>query len=71
MRNYVLKDFKIITVIIIHFKTKEVIVHESCEIGSNFIKCRRLKTPLIKIILTHINPSIPNETLENYTRVIK
>ncbi len=59
--------------IIIHLKSKELVEkffenHTGFEIDSNFIKCRRLSNPMKKIILSHVNPSIPNNILEDYVK---
>lgn len=59
--------------IIIHLKNKEQ-VDEFFQNGGSFkieeklVKCRRLTTPLKKIVLSHVNPIIPNELLEEYVK---
>lgn len=57
--------------IIIHLQSKKLIdeffdKYGTFQIESNTIKCRRLTTPNKKVILSHVNPSIPNSILENF-----
>ncbi|KAL6952584.1 hypothetical protein U1Q18_046558 [Sarracenia purpurea var. burkii] len=56
----------------IHLKSKELLNefmqnHGGFQIESNFIKCMRLKSsPLTKVVLSHVNPSIPNTILNQF-----
>ena len=58
--------------IAIHLKSKDVLndfmmKHGGFLIESNFIKCTRLKSiPLTKVVLSHVNPSIPNSLLNQF-----
>lgn len=55
--------------IIIQLQTKELVdefleQRGGFDLESNFVKFRRLKFPLTKIILSHVNSLIPNELIE-------
>lgn len=59
--------------IILHLKSKELVEeffhnHGAFKIESNTIKCRRLTNPMKKIVLSHVNPIIPNSVLEEYVK---
>lgn len=61
--------------VILHLKTKDLVDeffenHGGFQIESNYIKCRKLTVPTQKIILSHVNPQIPNSIIEDYIQNI-
>jgi len=57
--------------LVIHLKSKEILNsffqnYGGFQIEETYIKCRRLTSPIKKIIFSHVNPSIPNNILNDY-----
>lgn len=57
--------------IIIHLSSSELVdnllsQHGGFKIEDSYIKCRKLRAPVQKIVLSHVNPNIPNSLLEDF-----